>query len=451
MKLPRTKVWLALAGLLLGLPVALIGWSRQSGSWEQRIAGYRAAGLPTTLAELDAWYAPVPDSENAATALLEAASAWRSTGNTNLPGTVKGSSYPKRGATWTSGMVAAVGEELASNAASLTQAYAALRRPGSRYPVDLKAGIDKNFMTHLMLAREVGHHLSLEARWAAETGDPERAANAVLALLGVARTLEDEPLILAYMIRDHINGEALQTAERVLARTSLPDARLLQLQGAFIAAEATNHLGRAFAGERCFAFDALNQPFNGVFDWGDDRVPPALLRFGDRFYAASGLKRHDLTLTLQRLDELAEGAARPRSEMLAQRRQFIAHIDRLRTWRGVLSPQSRQFLPMDANALPTELRMVAILRSAQAAMAIERWRLAHAGALPGSLEVLVPEYLPAMPEDPLDGKPLRYRIRTPGYVVYSVGEDGLDDGGREAYVPGSHRIKGWDYTFTVAR
>jgi hypothetical protein len=35
-----------------------------------------------------------------------------------------------------------------------------------------------------------------------------------------------------------------------------------------------------------------------------------------------------------------------------------------------------------------------------------------------------------MPHDPMDGKPLRYRLNSGGtYVLYSVGEDGKDDGG----------------------
>jgi hypothetical protein len=46
------------------------------------------------------------------------------------------------------------------------------------------------------------------------------------------------------------------------------------------------------------------------------------------------------------------------------------------------------------------------------------------------LDALVPGFLPAVPFDIMDGKPLRYR---PGgrqaYVLYSVGLDGKDDGG----------------------
>jgi hypothetical protein len=52
------------------------------------------------------------------------------------------------------------------------------------------------------------------------------------------------------------------------------------------------------------------------------------------------------------------------------------------------------------------------------------------GTYPATLDALVPSYLPTMPIDPVDGKPLRYVLRDGKPVVYSVGADGDDDGGR---------------------
>lgn len=46
---------------------------------------------------------------------------------------------------------------------------------------------------------------------------------------------------------------------------------------------------------------------------------------------------------------------------------------------------------------------------------------------PLSLDELVPIYLPAVPQDPFDGKPLRYDA--PKKILYSVGEDLIDGGG----------------------
>jgi len=63
-------------------------------------------------------------------------------------------------------------------------------------------------------------------------------------------------------------------------------------------------------------------------------------------------------------------------------------------------------------------------------LGIQRYRL-RTGRLPAQLSELVPEYLAALPHDFMDGKALRYRLR-PGdgdFLLYSVGEDGKDDGG----------------------
>lgn len=54
---------------------------------------------------------------------------------------------------------------------------------------------------------------------------------------------------------------------------------------------------------------------------------------------------------------------------------------------------------------------------------------------PETLDALVPDYLPRIPEDPFDGKPFRYlRRNVPGlppaaWAVYSIGADFTDDGG----------------------
>jgi hypothetical protein len=63
------------------------------------------------------------------------------------------------------------------------------------------------------------------------------------------------------------------------------------------------------------------------------------------------------------------------------------------------------------------------------AIALKRYHLQH-GIYPATLNELVPAILNAVPADFMDGKPLRYRLRPDGdFLLYSVGEDGEDDGG----------------------
>lgn len=51
------------------------------------------------------------------------------------------------------------------------------------------------------------------------------------------------------------------------------------------------------------------------------------------------------------------------------------------------------------------------------------------GALPEGLDALVPDYLNAIPKDPFDGEPIRYSREKK--IVYSVGDDFVDQGGSE--------------------
>jgi hypothetical protein len=71
---------------------------------------------------------------------------------------------------------------------------------------------------------------------------------------------------------------------------------------------------------------------------------------------------------------------------------------------------------------------LAELRCAEAMLAVERYQRRHQ-RWPDSLETLVPDLISEVPKDPFDGQPLRYRRAKYGAVIYSVGSDGMDDGG----------------------
>jgi len=52
--------------------------------------------------------------------------------------------------------------------------------------------------------------------------------------------------------------------------------------------------------------------------------------------------------------------------------------------------------------------------------------------LPARLDELVPGYLSNVPQDPFSGRPLIYRPQGKNWLLYSVGLDGLNDGGKPA-------------------
>jgi hypothetical protein len=88
------------------------------------------------------------------------------------------------------------------------------------------------------------------------------------------------------------------------------------------------------------------------------------------------------------------------------------------------------WLPAFDRVAEASLRTQAWLRCTYTALAAERYRRAHK-LWPDSLDALVAaKLLRQMPIDPYDGKPLRLARLTEGLIIYSIGPDGVDNGGK---------------------
>jgi hypothetical protein len=76
-------------------------------------------------------------------------------------------------------------------------------------------------------------------------------------------------------------------------------------------------------------------------------------------------------------------------------------------------------------------RVQTYVNEAAIACEIERYRLAH-GSLPQSLDAL---QMPGLPHDIINGQPLHYRVTGDDYLLYSVGWNETDDGGKIVLKP----------------
>lgn len=137
--------------------------------------------------------------------------------------------------------------------------------------------------------------------------------------------------------------------------------------------------------------------------------------------------------TLRRLNHIQNDARRIMAEHIESRFETDLSAERESTRHIPTSP----WLSFVARP-PADLQGVWHLRRANARAAaaitihaIEAYRRRH-GAYPAELSSLVPETLASLPPDPCSRSqaPLGYRLdETEGYVLYSVGIDGQDDGG----------------------
>jgi hypothetical protein len=82
------------------------------------------------------------------------------------------------------------------------------------------------------------------------------------------------------------------------------------------------------------------------------------------------------------------------------------------------------------------LRAQTVANIVTVAIALERFRLAH-HAYPAALTNLTPEFVQTVPVDCMDGHDLRYHLKPDGtYLLYSVGSDGVDNGGDATPIEG---------------
>jgi hypothetical protein len=96
-----------------------------------------------------------------------------------------------------------------------------------------------------------------------------------------------------------------------------------------------------------------------------------------------------------------------------------------------------------SSPLPSSLaRLQASFDLARTAAALAAWKADHTGGndpYPETLDALVPRYLSAVPHDPFIEKPFHYERRGEGYVLASVDENRVYDGGnnRDGWIVGA--------------
>ena len=90
------------------------------------------------------------------------------------------------------------------------------------------------------------------------------------------------------------------------------------------------------------------------------------------------------------------------------------------------------FLPNFQTAFLKEAALESVMLTMQTGLACKLYKN-KTGRYPENLEALRPEYLFEIPIDPFTGKPLVYKIENGELLIYSLGSNGKDDGGRSTY------------------
>jgi hypothetical protein len=378
--------------------------------------------------DLEAARAAVPDAENGAVLVQAAATAippnWLAPPPGGAPGLderLEDVPLPHRP---DDALLDELRDELEKVAAALDRARQLADRPRGRYAVAWSPLLIATLMPHLEKPRVVARLLVFDSVLRSVDGDGDGAVRSCQAALNAGRSLGDEPAWVSQLVRRACVAEAVHALEGVLARCEAGAKSLEEMQRLLLAEAAEPSLLISARSVRVMDFQALDDMRTRKFDRLTFKLMPSWLgHTGDSWLDATKARAVEAGYLRywNAFVEIVKGPAETQEEQLRQLAvpdaplpPLLAGLKGKTDWvqhvRGFHFVRAR-------------------LHCAAAALAAERYRLAK-GRWPESLDALVPAFLAEVPADPFDGRPLRLRRLPDGLVIYSVGPDRTDDGGK---------------------
>jgi hypothetical protein len=317
--------------------------------------------------------------------------------------------------------VKALRAELERAKPALVEARKMADLPRGRYRLKWSRDYISTLFPHLDEVRTIANLLHYDARLRAHDLDIEGALNSCQATLNVGRALSDEPAAISQLTHIACRALAVRELERTLAQGQSTPTVLANLQRAFAEAAEEPLLLVALRGERASLDGVMEAIQMGVikpshFRSFNDSSPGMALELN--LLRTSSGQRADMLKYMTRLVEIAKLPSAQQGDLYAQMEASLKEQP----------PMVRLLTPAYGKVAGACHRTQAAMRCAVVALAMERYRLEHQ-RWPDSLDALVPQYLPQIPANPFDGKPLRYRRCNQEVVVYSVGKDREDNSG----------------------
>jgi hypothetical protein len=461
--LRRRWKWLLTPAVIAALPVLYLAWTnwRAEGRLAETIAEADLLDPHWTWVELQDPIPRPPDAENTALQLIRARKLvpanWFAppAADYDMEDALRGPLLTEPWRPLTEAQRKYLDRWLKPAEPALTAARALATMPNGRFPIVWKQHAMESLMPDVDDAGPIGQLLWCACLRHLDQGDPASSLECWRAWWNAGRAAGVErtfwPLVTA---RLPLRDRAIRGLERMLAWRTLPEADLADLQRRLEEDTTEPILVHALRGDRAQWHQDLLAVGQGT---ANRRFVAGMVRGGWR----SGWEPLDEKVLqplhvryqwgnvaelhatwLHWMNRLIVAAKRPAHEQPAL-------VTVLEAEQQPLSQLARDLTSGPLAVWRCHHGSVTHLRCAVAAVACERFRLAR-GRWPVAWAEVMPAYLAAPPLDPWDGRPLRLRPTATGLVIYSVGPDCQDDGGRLYRNPGpGPKDPGWDLGFQL--
>lgn len=382
---------------------------------------------PTTFEELEARRRKWPEGQDAGPAFLLLADKLKALRNLAqeeeaAPKTLIIPDLPSVGELWTPEVRDQVRAYVAGEAELYGQLDELRRYPGGTLPLDLTpdpSGVNL-LMPDLGSIRSAVKLECLAILNEAMAGQPSRLAARLEVIDRIRSLIEDQPTLfsalvtvasdslLCQSIEGALNLDGVEPAALPVVEASLRHRLNYSLKPALLGERASFMKTQSLKNTRKFPFVSL------LFD--------ADIAYGTRLYnrlVAAADDMQKLRIQAQEVGRVADNAP---------------------GW----ALMTTMFLPSIERGVQLTINSQAQVQATRLGIAIERFRIENK-RFPERAAELVPKYLNEVPLDPFDGKPVRYQRTAKGAIAYSIGINGIDDGGSKP----DKGIDAGDVVFTV--
>jgi len=434
--MPQRKFgkWLLLASMLIALLIIasllhLYINVMPEKQVEREFARIRAQGEAVTLAEL----APpeIPDAENAAL-IYEQAFALYYEPSAEEESNLRDIS-DKDLSLWTEEDTAAIREYVEKNQESLHFIHQATDYQKCRFDIDYTSPSAVQF-PHLSKMRNCARAAAREALLKAKEGEIDAALESLWAGLHIGQALLDEPFYISQLVRIGAYTTMLSAMEKILSENEASPEILKRLFEQLNIEEGRRAFARCLQSERSSQIDkfetVLENPGRLVQmmqGWSGTPTPSSAsgTGYGLVLTMARPLLKRDEVFALNTMRRMIDLAQVPYFKAKAELDKLEQGLEEAPSYHIL----TRMFFPALTRGHLQQARIEARIGLAQLALGLKIYK-AEKGNYPDTLAELVPEILPELPEDPFTGKDFVYKRQGEGFLVYSLGENTKDEGGK---------------------
>jgi hypothetical protein len=442
----RRKIFVIL-GIVLGLVLIfyVMAHSQTNGALESYKRQLRAKGEKLTIAELTP---PTPtNGPNAAPALMNVAgqlqlgsSNWVPVATPISPGHLRVAWQQEILPTEDSTNIwPQLATELENMREALSQARAALTNPVLSFSLNYQQGYNL-LLPHLAGLKQAEICLSSATMLALHQNQPDEAWDDLKASVNLARLFgRDEPVMISQFVRVAIGQIALNTTWAALQYRGWSEKQLTELQVAWNSFDFLDQLEPALSMDRAtdaMVFSEMRNSFTSLQSFTtapltSARTENLVIQVFHNWTWKTHWSYEEELYTMQKGQAELEAVRSARNNhafapALTQLDESLAHLQKLHT-------NDIAHFMFDGGSLLLGILNVTDMemkrRLLLTAIALKRYEL-RTGKYPDQLATLVPNFFRELPIDVMDGKPIRYRLNSDGtFLLYSVGEDGVDNGG----------------------